>query len=166
MALIVEDGSEVSGAESYVSVTDATAYHAARGNAAWAALASDTVREQLLRQATDYMVEVYRSAWQGTRVTGTQALDWPRDDVIVDEFAVDADIVPTAVKNACAALALKASSGALAADQTQTKTRVKVGPIETEFDPYSPQTKRYLSIDRMLAPYLASSGPSVRLVRS
>jgi hypothetical protein len=166
VALIVEDGSQVSGAESYISLTAAAAYHSARGNAAWAALASDTVREQLLRKATDYMIEVYRQAWQGRRVTATQALDWPRYGVYLDGFLSDDDFVPVEVQNACAVLALKAQSGPLVQDTTQTRVRVKVGPIETEFDPYSPQTKRYTSIDRMLAPFLTYSGVSARLVRS
>lgn len=37
MPIVVEDGTIVSGANSYVSVRDADAYHAARGNAAWSA---------------------------------------------------------------------------------------------------------------------------------
>ena len=98
MSLIVEDGSIVTGAESYISVADASTYHTARGNAAWAALASDAVREQCLRKATDYMEQVYRSRWQGCRVGETQALSWPRYDVEVEGYAVDSDIVPTEVK--------------------------------------------------------------------
>ncbi len=166
MALIVENGSQVSGAESYLSVADATTYHAARGNAGWAALASDTVREQLLRKATDYLGEAYRLAWQGRRVTAVQPLDWPRYGVYSDGFLRDDAVVPVEVQNACAVLALKANAGPLVQDTTQTKVRVKVGPIETEFDPYSPQTKTYVSIDRMLAPLLKSSGVTARLVRS
>lgn len=176
MALIVEDGTGKADAESYISVADATTYHANRGNAAWAALASDTVREQLLRKATEYMLQVYRLAWDGSRVDITQALDWPRlyvprVDVVggYGGFAsyYDNDIVPVEVQRACAELALKANSGPLAPDLTQGKKRVKVGSIETEYDQYSPQTKRYRSIDLMLAPFLASTGGvNVRLVRS
>ena len=35
MALIVEDGSGVAGADSYLSVADADGHHADRGNAGW-----------------------------------------------------------------------------------------------------------------------------------
>ena len=38
MSLIVEDGTGLAGAESYVSVTDADTYHDKRGNTAWATL--------------------------------------------------------------------------------------------------------------------------------
>jgi hypothetical protein len=168
MALEVEDGTGKATAESFISVTDASTYHTARGNAAWAALASDTVREQCLRKATDYMEQVYRSRWQGCRVGETQALSWPRYDIEVEGYAIDSDEVPTEVKYACAELALKAATADLSPDLTQGVTREKVGQIEVEYDKSSPQRVRYAAIDAMLAPYLKSggSGCMVRLERS
>ena len=47
MTLIVEDGTGLANAESYVSVADATTYHANIGNTAWAAITSDATKEQL-----------------------------------------------------------------------------------------------------------------------
>ena len=167
MALEVEDGTGKSTAESYISVADASAYHTARGNAAWAALASDTVREQCLRKATDYMEQVYRSCWQGCRVGETQALSWPRYSVVVEGYLVDDASVPEIVKRACAELALKASAADLAPDLTQGVVREQVGPIAVEYDKNSPQATRYKAIDAMLAPFLTSGGGcSVRLERS
>jgi hypothetical protein len=78
MALIVEDGTGLANAESYVSVAAATTYHANVGNTAWAAITSDTTKEQLLRKATDYMVAQYRLQYAGCRRYSTQSLDWPR----------------------------------------------------------------------------------------
>jgi len=168
MALIVETGSIIADAESYCSVADATTYHAARGNTAWAALATDALREAALRKATDYMTQAYRSRWQGARYTETQALDWPRQGVVRDSWAVGYDEVPTEVKYACAELALKAATADLSPDLTQGVTREKVGQIEVEYDKSSPQRVRYAAIDAMLAPYLKSggSGCMVRLERS
>ena len=168
MSLIVEDGTIVPGAESLTSVADATAYHAARGNAAWAALATDTIREQCLRKGTDFMRQAYRSRWQGVKVDEDQALDWPRYDVVVDGYTVDSDIVPTEVKNACAELALRASAGDLLADQSQGVIREKVGQIEVEYDRSSPQQARYSAVESMLAPYLLAggSGISMRIIRT
>ncbi len=169
MALIVEDGSIVPGAESLVSVAEATAYHAARGSAAWAALASDELREQALRRATDYMGGVYRARWAGYRKQDDQPLDWPRYEVPrrdVGGYSYYSDTaVPLEVRQACAALALRAASGELLADQGQMKKRVKVGPIETEYSEYSPQSKRYPAIDTMLSPLFASGG-TIQAVRS
>lgn len=165
MALVHETGAGLANAESYASVAQATAYHAARGNAAWEVL-SEAVQEQNLRKATDYMLEVYTAAWQGSRAVDGQALDWPRVNVVAFEIAVLDSIVPPAVTNACAVLALKANSGPLAPDLSRAVKRKKVGPLETEYADYSPQSKRYLSVDRMLAPYMVQSNSySVRLER-
>ena len=153
-------------AESLCSVAEADAYHAARGAAAWAVL-SEAVREQCLRRATDYMGQAYAAAWQGARVDAVQALDWPRSGVEAHGIALDAATLPGPVRDACAVLALKANAGPLAPDLAQRVKRQKVGPIETEYADYSPQSKRYLAVDRMLAPYLVTYTPfSARLERS
>lgn len=166
-ALVPETGAGLPDADSLASVEAADLYHADRGAAAWAALSADR-KAQCLRLATDYMGQVYAAAWQGVRAVAGQALDWPREGVVAFETVeVLANIVPPAVANACALLALKASTAVLAPDLGQAKKRVKVGPIETEYADYSPQSKRYLAVDRMLAPYLAQqSNPfSARLER-
>ena len=173
MTLIVETGSGSSTAESYISVADADTYHINHGNATWATLTT-TVKEQLLRKATDYMVAVYRLKWDGYRYINTQALDWPRIYVPVRDICsvnafpqyVDFDVVPAQVKNGCAELALKANSETLLSDQSQNVVREKVGPIEVEYDKYSPQYKRYLQIDNMLAIYFGSTANQVKLMRT
>lgn len=164
MALTVEDGSIVAGAESYCTVAFADTYHTNRGNTAWTG--TDAVKEAALRKATDYMLQVYRDRWQGYRAEDGQPLDWPRGWVVVDGFAVDNDIVPTEVKNACAELALRSLSANLYADQGQLKSRIKVGPIETEYAAGSGQTKRYPAIESMLRPYLAHPAGTLTAIRS
>jgi hypothetical protein len=180
MALETELGTGSATAESYISVVDAGTYHAARGNAAWAALASDTVREQSLRRATDYMCQVYRSRWNGARVSATQALDWPRNYVFLEPVAdiqpislfeysnmVPADSVPVAVQRATAELALRAASADLLSDLNQGVLSEQVGPIQVTYDKASPQRARYPAIDQMLAPYLKTGGGAmVSLVRA
>ena len=158
MALEVEDGSIVTGAESYISVADASNYHTVRGNTAWAALTTDALREAALRRATDYMRQAYRSRWQGYKVNEDQALDWPRYDVEVEGYAIDSDIVPTEIKNACAELALKASSAELNPDLTQGVLSETVGSISVTYDKASPQFTRYRAIDSLLSPYLKAGG--------
>jgi len=173
MSLIVEDGSGLPNSESYISVSDADTYHSNRGNTDWAALTT-TQKEQLLRGATDYMVAVYRLRWDGYRYVNTQALDWPRIYVPVRDICsvnaypeyVDFDIVPTLVKNACAELALKANTETLLDDQGQVTIREKVGPIEVEYDKFSPQYKRYLQVENSLSIYFASSANQVKLMRT
>lgn len=178
MALIVEDGTGKTDAESFISVSDATAYHAARGNAAWAALASDTVREQLLRKATDAMTQMFSGRWAGTRVSSTQALDWPRYNVPMKDgpanlphsYGVPAyypsDTVPAAVARACAELALRAATGALVADGSQAVKREKVGPLEVEYQDGSSDATNYRAIEGMLLPFFRGNSGQVSLVRA
>ncbi len=161
MALIVEDGTGLSTAESYISVADASTYFTNRGVTAWAALdegEAETNREAYLRLATDYMIQMFRNRWEGVRYTEDQALDWPRMGVVRDSWQVDTDEIPEEVKRACAELALKASSGSLAPDLKQQKLSVTVGPIKTEWDKTSPQYKRYRAIEAMISPYLKPGG--------
>lgn len=174
MALTTENGSGLADAESYCTVAFATTHHAARGNAAWAALASDTVREQLLRKATDYMLGAYRERWAGNRVSTTQALDWPRDNVPMHDgpggFALTMsyypnNTVPAAVARACADLALKAATADLAPDLSQAVKSKEVGPVKIEYQDYSRATKTYRAIDNALAPFMSGSG-QIRVLRA
>ena len=162
MALIV---APAAGAESYISVADATAYHAARGNAAWAALPDDTAREQKLRIATDFMGQLYGSRWKGSRVSAAQTLDWPRYGVCSNGFPVDSTIVPVAVANACAELALRAIDGDLAPDLGAQVKQETVGPISVTYADGARQQVAYQSVDGMLRPYLSGSANQIKLVR-
>lgn len=174
MALVVETGTGSATAESYISVADATTRHANLGNAAWAALASDTVREQYLRRATEYMEGAYRQRWKGYKKTSAQALSWPRDDVYLDysvggpDNLVSNTIVPADVKNACADLALKAATVTLAADISKAVVREKVvDVIEVEYDTNAPAYTQYRAIDMQLSAYLKAGGKaSIDLVAS
>lgn len=167
MALVVEDGTGKADAESYISVADADTRHSNLGNTAWG-LADTATKEAALRRATNYMLQMYRGRWTGTRVKvdPMQALDWPRYGVEVDHFPVHFDIVPPEVANACADLALRALSADLNADLTRGVVRKKIGPLETEFDPYSPQSTRRPAIDMALAPFLRGSSANAMLIRA
>jgi hypothetical protein len=178
---IPEDGTGLDDSNSLCSLEDAAAYHAYRNNTAWGALSLGD-RKAALIKATDYMQQVYRLKWSGTRTTGTQALDWPRAFVLRDDyqyqglngttfiggnFYFPADEVPLEVKNACAELALKSVNGELAPDIGQRVLREKVDVLEVQYDQYSPQFTQYRAIDNLLAPFLSSRGnTSKALIRT
>lgn len=174
MALIVEDGSAPQGAESYLSVDDASTYHQNRGNALWATLAQEQM-EAALRRATDYLVQVYRDRWKGGRAHWKQSLDWPRVGVVTRDFVnggpgygpfvVDYKTIPQELKNATAELAFRAAQGPLMADTTTRVTSEQVGTIKVTYDPTSPQNPQFLEIDAILSPYLQTQGGSIRLQR-
>lgn len=168
MALIVEDGTGRSDAESYTSVAEADTYFSKRANAAWAALTTEN-KEAALRKATDYLGQVYRLRWKGTRVNGTQALDWPRAFVERDDyqyqglngstyiggfFYFPSDEMPVEIRNACAELAFKSTSAELAPDIARETKREKVGPLEVEYNEYSVPYTRYRAIENLLATFL------------
>lgn len=176
MSLIVAPATP---ANALVSLADATAYLSARGNAAWAALATDALREQAIIRATDFMEAAYGLRFAGVRATTTQALSWPRYYVPIKGAALSyylgrpaywpGDSVPVVVANACAELALRAASGVdLAPDTSRLKSRTKIGPIEVDYVPGSSPLPKYTAVERMLAPFFGGSGGSmnVQVVRS
>lgn len=156
-------------ADSYCTVAFATQYFADRGNAAWAALASDTVREQFLRKSADYMTEQYRTRWAGSRVSVTQNLDWPRYDVPMKDspgwYYYPSDAVPVEIQRACAEFALRASAGELTVDVGRLKSKTRVGPIEVEYVAGSSAQTRYTAVDNLLAPFLKGGGGQIPVVR-
>lgn len=164
MSLNADIGSASS--ESYTSVAEADAYHLARGNTPWAdATFSVTEKEQSLRRATDFMEQVYRLNWLGYRVNNTQALSWPRNDVLKDNYYYyPNDTIPTEVKNACCELASKAAAGDLSPDIAQRVIREKVGVLEVDYAANSPQYTTYRAINNMLAPLLGGIGGAFRKV--
>jgi hypothetical protein len=164
MALIVETGAIVSGAESLASVAAADAHHAARGNAAWGVLSTGD-KEIALRKATDYMQERYSDSWRGVRVSSTQALDWPRSCVYRGVYPVASNIIPDEVIKACCELALRASAKALTDDEGAQVKSEKVDVLETVYADGARQQTRYAAVDNLLTPLLGSSS-SIRLVRA
>lgn len=174
--LIVEDGSAKVDAESFCTVAFADDYHDKRGNAAWAAKGLGA-KEAALRVATDYMEQVYRLQWDGYRYTLTQALSWPRWEVRRPDALygyrmwasyIGFDTVPDLIKMACSDLALRALTAPLIKDIGPLKSRVKVGPIETEYVVSSLDKQvQYASVNSWLAPFMGSHGPyTARVTRS
>ncbi len=161
MTLIVEDGSVVSNAESYISVADADIYLGKIGKVDWSAF-DDLDKEVFLRNATSYMVGRYGARWAGYIKSSSQTLDWPRSTVPIEGLAtteyLSETVVPDEVKNACALLAFKSTTADLLPDETRVIIRKKVDVLETEYSEHSPQTKRYKEIDAMLGKYLAIKG--------
>lgn len=135
MALIVEDGTGKTNAESYLSVTDADTYNLAHSSSALWTAATNEVKEKALRLATQYLDVRYNGRWKSFRTNETQALAWPRAYAIDDDgYYWDSDQMPQRLKDATAELALRVVGGdTLFADITKpgviSSTSVTVGPI-------------------------------------
>lgn len=110
MAIVVEDGTGLADAETYVSVADCKAYLDARGKTEWGLL-DLAVQEASLRNAADYLDAVYGPRLQGYRLKVTQALLWPRTDVKFDNVWWDPAPLPMPLTRACCETAALAASG-------------------------------------------------------
>jgi hypothetical protein len=156
MALTVEDGTGLATADSYVSLVDALAYHAAMGNTAWAA-STDAAREIALRRAAQYLDTEYR--YRGTRYNATQALEWPRVEY---EDGIRPEAWPVAaVEQAACEAALRALTNTLRSDVSMDQiTEETVGPITIKYSSKSGQT-RYPVVGSLLRRYVIGGGSSM-----
>lgn len=105
--LIVEDGSIVAGADSYVSLSDARTLAARYG---WELPADDTEAEQALRNGAGY-VGLQESAMCGSRVSPLQELAYPRKNVTLYGFDVAQVSIPSQITRAQVAAAVEYGAG-------------------------------------------------------
>lgn len=112
MAFTVEDGTNVSGANAYVTVAAADSYNTDHEmDTDWSG-AGDAAKQKAIRLATQYLDLRFRHRWRGRRYNDDQALDWPRTAFTdYDGFTIDAESIPTVLKNACTELAIRVVKG-------------------------------------------------------
>ena len=85
MGLILEDGSGIATANSYVTADEFKAFHVDRGNTLLAEADDDQIEAALVK-GSDYLQQKFRLLWNGARATEQQRLDWPRRGVAVPDF--------------------------------------------------------------------------------
>lgn len=166
MTLIVEDGTGLSNAESYISVTDADTYIAAyRGaNATWDS-ATVASKEVAARQATQYLDGTSR--WKGVKEFSTQALDWPRN-FAYDENNIAFDGIPAKLEQATAEVMFLIVTGETITE-TITKLsqtiREKVDVIEVEYSEGASVQPYFPIITRLISDLVISGASMGRVVR-
>lgn len=155
MALIVEDGTGLLTAESYISVSDADAYHSSFGNTEWAGYSSSE-KEVALRRATVYIDSNY--SFLGHKLKLSQRLEWPRYSYADYEQWPEID-----VQRACCELALRAAAGQLIEDgPSQVVLREVIGPLRTDYAWKDPEIK-YPIVDRLLGKFTLNNSTTVRI---
>lgn len=134
--IVVEDGTIVTGANSYLSEADLTTYATDRG------ITLSGTTAVLLIQAMDY---IESQPFKGTKSTSGQSLQWPRYGVWVDSYYVESTTIPQLLKDALAEIAIGIYGGnnPLANEDRET-IREKVGDIEVEYSPGA-RAKTYLA---------------------
>lgn len=136
MALVIEDGTVVAGANSYIDVPAAKAYAEARGVDLGA---DDALIEQRLLGAMDYLESL---SYKGTRTDpDEQSLAWPRTGVTFDGRTFGDNVIPTQLKSAQGQLAIELTNGVIIFSSTGASSgsaekfvkREKVDVLETEY---------------------------------
>ena len=106
MALIVEDGTIVANANSYIDLSFLISYASLRG---LSIQASSPLQEQAALRAMDYLESI---RFQGSKVNAAlQTLQWPRKDVLIDCVDFAENQIPLALKNAQAQLIVSLQAG-------------------------------------------------------
>lgn len=124
-------GSAVS--DSYVTMAEADAHHAARlHNAAWTS-ATEANKEAALKWAARIMNDL---EWLGRKSDDKQALAWPRAGVVNwDGYLLDTDFIPTKIKTAQIEYAfLLLQSDRTAESGTEGFSMIQVGPIKLDIN--------------------------------
>lgn len=145
MTLTVEDGTGVTGADSYVALT---AYQIYGGKRGWTFADSDSGQEIVLRRAFDALER--NNKFKGTALMDTHAFPLK-----------DADEVPAGIMTAQMEMA-NLIQGGLDPFETittsVTSSRKKVGPIETETESEQLYDPRLRALEGLLAPFLSITG--------
>lgn len=127
MTLIVEDGTIVAGANTYISAADFSTYAAARG----ITLIGDPAT--LLLEAMDYLEGL---VYKGIKRTIGQTLQWPRVDVYIDTYYLQANTLPIQLLNGQCWAAIAIDQGTdLMQDLPRRVASEKVGNIEVHYAP-------------------------------
>lgn len=164
VTLIVEDGTIVAGANSYVALAEATAYFDNRPDTDWTNGTADT-RSTALIKATDYLVQRFRNRWKGMRIDPAQTLDWPRREVFPEvyfddlDYEIPEDQVPQEVKDCAIILAAKVLAGTVLNPDLERGgaiKRAKVDTLEVEYFGRALSRTEFAAINDRLAPLLKS----------
>jgi len=164
MSIVVEDGTGLATANSYISLADANTYHSDRANTAWAS-ATEAARNAALIKSAQWLDGKYRDRWIGFKADEDQSLCWPRYEAYdEDGYYIDSDAVPTRITYAQAEAALAIIDGT---DLTPTLDRggkvrrEKVGPIETEYFDGAPSRTVLTVVSDLVRGYI--TGPGLRI---
>lgn len=162
--LVVEDGSIVANANSYIDYDYAENYHTLRGNSAWAA-GDSTEKQYAIIRATQAIDSIYKGKWKGNPTEyGTQELEWPRLGVTVGSTSIDDDIIPAAIKKAVCEAALRelTSPNSMTPDLERGGEikRVKADTVEVEYSDGANATTTFTAIDGLLADLVTGTSAS------
>ncbi len=168
MALTVETGAGVSGADAYASTTTVDTYWSNRPqnalSATWAAGATAN-KEGAIREASAYLDAVFGPHYRGVARGTLQGLLFPRSDAL-DDAGFPLPDLPQQLVDAVCELAARALSNPLADDDdrgnqiVRIKEKVDVIETDTQYAEGAQKHKSYGFVAGMLAPILDGTQPN------
>lgn len=127
MTLIIEDGTVVAGANSYITVAEFKSWAGDRG----IAVGSDTKIEQGILRAMDWFE---RQFFIGNKANENQPLQWPHTEALIDGYYEDATEIPKEVPNALYEATKVELDGYSELNEQERKTvREQVGDISITY---------------------------------
>jgi len=164
---VVETGTGLSNANAYCTEAEADQYHLNYGHPIAWTMALQEDKEDAIRQATQYIDLNY--IWKFIKYSDTQALEWPKRYVVdKNGFAIDSNIIPQQIKNACAFLALQVINGDMLISTQQDESAVKrfsntVGPITESIEYVGGETpeKGYTIADKLVKEFCTAAGSGI-----
>ena len=162
MSLIIEDGSIVADANSYVTVIELDTYCSNRGITLSAT--TEAEKEALSFKAMDY---IECNVYQGYKTNTGQSLQFPRYPVYIDNQLIDSNAIPATLKKAQLQLMVEIDNGfnPLATTE-QAVIREKVDVLEVEYDTRSSQRPQLKAVNAFLSPLLGAKGLGLNVSRT
>lgn len=165
ITLITETGLREAGANTYVSLADADAYHTTYGNLDWTGVVDDELRKASLVMATQSVELLFGDRYMSELIYGsTQSFLFPRYMFYdLNGRTINSNQIPLALKNAVCEIALLHITGNDIFPQPSSLSmvkskKIKVGDVDTSIDYFkSIESERFpgfYKIEKILAPIL------------
>ena len=174
LTLIVENGTNIDGANTYASVETVREYSANRG--VTLSVDDDAVAIQIVK-AMDYL-STFEGRWKGQQTYVTQSLPWPRGGIYYSGYSYQPNTaIPAKLIAALGQLVIEQHNGIELFFATDTGeawiTREKLDVIETEYSEAVRLAQMARGgkgptlplVDALLAPLLTAGGFSLVTVR-
>ncbi len=160
MALIIEDGTNVAGANSFNTDVELVAYAAARS---FELPVTESERDVLQIQAMDFITS-NEDDMQGHRITSDQELSFPRSGVVVNGFAIASTEIPSTLKKAQNEASIAAYTQSLIVNESVSNVQSeKVDVLATSY--FKNGSKTTVKLDRVynyLSPILIATNKLTR----
>lgn len=165
MALVIENGSIVAGADSFAEASELVTYAANFGRTI---PGTEAAQESLLRRA---YLEMLALPWKGGAVSPDQTGSWPRYDVMRNGWLVASDSIPAQIKAGQMALATEIHADDIDKPELRkgavTKNRVE-GAVEQQYAAAPASLAKPASVRQSIAQFsgFLESSSQIKLSRA